>query len=349
VVVVFIHGLPVVNKEMYSKPDSFGESIYYVITKLISHDIGSIAVPCFFLISGFYFFYKNDDWSFCFYKEQLRKRTKTLLIPYLIWNLLYIIVCLFKNYIVYHFGGKYDDAYFVIQKNSWIDLMWAIPDGYYPYNFPLWYLRDLMCMILLSPIFYFIFKYAKVYALILLTIVYLLGIEIPFAGLSSTAILYFGFGIFFGLKKNLLSVIDKFGRAANYLFFVLFIVVVCLRFQGYIYIDYFVRPLVILGVISAINLVDLVATNNKIYNILAYLSETVFFIYALHAIYVVNWVRGLFSRLPISNNWCGLILSYFLIVLVCISICISIFYILRRVCPRVLSLSIGGRIKLNNE
>ena len=48
---------------------------------LISNIICQIAVPIFFLISGYLFYNKEKS-----YTQKLRKRTKTILMPYFIWN-----------------------------------------------------------------------------------------------------------------------------------------------------------------------------------------------------------------------------------------------------------------------
>ena len=57
-----------------------------------SHIIGKltlIAPAVFFMMSAYLFFYKG--FSISIYKDKLRKRIKSLLIPYLIWNLLYLL------------------------------------------------------------------------------------------------------------------------------------------------------------------------------------------------------------------------------------------------------------------
>ena len=54
------------------------------------------------------------------------------------------------------------------QNNSLYMLFWHTP-----VNYPLWFLRDLICMSALSPLFYAFFKYLKIYGLLILLALYL--------------------------------------------------------------------------------------------------------------------------------------------------------------------------------
>ena len=58
---------------------------------LFSSTICHVAVPVFYVISGFLFFYKCQTFDVHTYKAKLYKRVKTLLIPYLLWNLIQIL------------------------------------------------------------------------------------------------------------------------------------------------------------------------------------------------------------------------------------------------------------------
>ena len=60
---------------------------YYSATRHILSDIiARIAVPIFFLFSGFLFFYQTGNFNKDIYTTKLKKRFKTLLVPYLFWN-----------------------------------------------------------------------------------------------------------------------------------------------------------------------------------------------------------------------------------------------------------------------
>lgn len=56
-----------------------------------SHVVTGFAVPTFFMFSGFLFFYKVDHWGVSVYGNKLRKRARTLLVPYLLWLALSVL------------------------------------------------------------------------------------------------------------------------------------------------------------------------------------------------------------------------------------------------------------------
>ena len=67
---------------------------------IFAQGICRIAVPCFFMISGFLYFSKLEKWDKRVYFEKEKKRVRTLLIPYILWNAiaiaLFVAVKLYK-------------------------------------------------------------------------------------------------------------------------------------------------------------------------------------------------------------------------------------------------------------
>lgn len=102
--------------------------------------ITSIAVPYFFLISGFFFF-KQSYYADGSYMAMLKKKLHTLFLPFCIWNLLAI-------YPLWH-SGK------IVAEPHWY--MYVADFLHSDYNGPLWYVRTLMLFMLLSPLYDWIF------------------------------------------------------------------------------------------------------------------------------------------------------------------------------------------------
>jgi len=105
--------------------------------------IGCIGVPLFYFISG-YLFFQGEGFTKKIYKEKIIRRVKTLLIPYLCWNLI--------AYFLYAFViGS-------IRYDQFLQSFWVIPQnvGHSPANGPLWFLRTLIILSLISPICYLI-------------------------------------------------------------------------------------------------------------------------------------------------------------------------------------------------
>ena len=62
----------------------------YVLEHRIGDWFGQIAVPGFFMISG-YRFYRDFDWGKL--RGKWQRRIKSLLVPYIVWNFLYSSFC----------------------------------------------------------------------------------------------------------------------------------------------------------------------------------------------------------------------------------------------------------------
>lgn len=83
--VVFVHDYSGKTYGSIVNGRSTGFWVDYV-QLFFSCGIGHVAVPLFFLISGYLFF--QGKWSWGNYANKLERRINTLLIPYLFWNCL---------------------------------------------------------------------------------------------------------------------------------------------------------------------------------------------------------------------------------------------------------------------
>ena len=115
--------------------------------------------PLFFLVSGFLFFQKYDG-SWATYKEKLSRRVKTLLIPFLIWN--------FATYLVYFAGESIPATKVYFATKYWPPIRSFTALDYanaffgftvkFPMSYQFWFIRDLMVMVVLSPLIYLLLK-----------------------------------------------------------------------------------------------------------------------------------------------------------------------------------------------
>lgn len=133
--------------------------IYFKVLYPFSLWLGETGVPGFFFISGYLFFLSKKS-----YKQKIRDRVYTLLIPYLFWNL----ILLFFYIIAYALGHPLIIFKTSIADYNWIDYLRVFWDrGEFNYGnsapllCPLWYIRNLLIMSVLSPIFYYLIKYVR--------------------------------------------------------------------------------------------------------------------------------------------------------------------------------------------
>lgn len=168
--VILIHSN--INNFIPSDFNGYGPEIVDFITSLMQ-----VCVPSFFIVSGYLFFYKVDNFTVDVYKKKLSSRFKTLFIPYIIWNLfcaaLFVTKVLYLNFPglgiiengTIHWGKFFEG--FVYREQA---------DGY-PYAFAFWFIRNLMVFVLLTPIVWVIaHKWWSV--IVLFAVKYMSGIDL---------------------------------------------------------------------------------------------------------------------------------------------------------------------------
>ncbi len=184
--------------------------LFFCVNYLTVEVIARTAVPLFFFISGFLFFYKTESFSLSIYKQKLRKRFRTLAIPYVSWNaiviLLYIVLQTFlpgltsgENKPMADFSAL--DYLAAFWDMKMVDADWS--SYHMPINYPLWFIRDLMVVVLFSPLVYWLVKRLRGYALAGLAFLWMMAWGMPVTGFSTTAFFFFAFGAYFSVNKKL--------------------------------------------------------------------------------------------------------------------------------------------------
>lgn len=313
-------------------------AVYIFLTEYISHNFGRIAVPIFFLISGFLFFRRAPErFSWTFFTEQWRKRIWTLLIPYLLWNILKYSIVLVKTYVHGCLVGG-DAGLDDLRALSMLDVLYA------PINEPLWYVRDLICMVLVAPLFYTLFRCVGVVGLLGLLVFYFSVLHPPIIGFSPTAIFYFGLGAYYAIsQRNMLDDFCRF-RWSPFLLFLLILLVGTFVDNVTMYKEYWIRPAIVLGVVGIFYVVLVVKESYpKILAFCARHAGSVFFIYAVHEIYLKSWVKGIFYRTPLAESGIGMIVGYAVMPLCLLALCHFLDGLTKRISPRGYKLFTGGR------
>lgn len=175
---------------------------YEFLKLLVSQTLVKVAVPVFFIMSGYLFFANVDKWDVATYKKKTLRRIKTLLIPYLIWNLLMAVKL--KTFSMSMFWAYWDPAGSQIDWFGHEQLMTA------PANMPLWFLRDLMVVSLLTPIIYILVRRLGYWLMAVLTVLYLSGVYAFIPGLSAYAVFFFTLGAYLSIRKK--NLIENFKR-----------------------------------------------------------------------------------------------------------------------------------------
>lgn len=199
VCVVMVHCMPDANSIEHGLSDSIRQYLLPIVND---------AVPLFFMISGYLFFVNIDKFTWNVYRTKMRSRINTILLPYLLWNLLYL---LFYSAQSFAFpaqlisGGKTPVQNFAVEDFLlcfWRTSVLGPENTYYPIYVPLWFLRDLFLICLASPVIYLLMKYLRKAFPVLLLLAYLfLNIDNATPIIRISPILNFMIGAYIAMIK----------------------------------------------------------------------------------------------------------------------------------------------------
>lgn len=353
VLVVFIH----VN--LYMKSFSLESVDFANLTAMdgcnlfrasISHVLAHVAVPLFFFISGYLFFKGLRAWNWSQYAGKLRRRVKTLLVPYLIWNTMAIAVYLLIDLrpaslsAVWDFLGEngYLKMYWSSSVWNGARLNWFGLSAYMtgPFLVPLWFLRDLMVVMVLSPLLWGLFRYLKGWGLLLLVLchVSLMGI----GGFTTTTFLFFGAGAYCSLNS-----IDPTRWTWKYRYLIYLVALVLWGIETCY--DGYLTPVgnrlfpffEIAGSMAVFNAATALVRNGSHFPRL--LSGSAFFIYVSHVVLFLQVARAVSRRLFHPDGALSIAVSYLFTAVLTVALCVACYWFLRKFTPRLCSWLTGQR------
>lgn len=328
--------------------------------------IGLMTVPFFFFVSGYFFFYKTETWNRTVYRTKIAKRVRSLLVPYLTWNLLCLLLTISHDAFKYFTQGQPQELLeaFMNQYGSfgkivsyfWTSSIWDIGSTYLlgsrtwmsgPIILPFWFLRDLIVISLLSPLVYRAIKWGSCYLIGLLGVAYILKLWTT-PGLGVTGIFFFTFGAWLSLnRKNIVETFHPFRKLIGGLTFIFLIA--CLTVEHKHITPILNNLFCLTGMISAINLAARLLEKGKI-AVRPRLSQTCFFVYALHGMRIARFSFLGMGMTVAGSLFCarqgivGTLLAYLASPVLGLIFCLLLFGLMKRFTPGFLKILIGGRL-----
>ena len=316
VLVVFLHidNAPSIAVLHYDWSWNDGRWLYE-LTIVAVNIVAKIAVPCFFFISGYLFFYKNKIFTVEAYKDKIKRRIRSLLIPYVIWNILAV-------------------AYLYVTQDIVPDSLAGIFIA--PANFPLWFLRDLIIIVVFSPIIYGIVRYAKLVGLLAMTVLYVSNL-IPVLVVCLFSSVYFFYLGSYCSQNGFVELVRRDGRPLYIATGALLAASFVLYGQG-VY-DYVLAIFLIVGTLCSIKIgYELVENGAKL---LPVLTASSFFIYVSHKLGATYIAKLLFKAM--LDNYYVLTLRFFVAPFLAVLICIAVFAVWQKCSPKTLSFVTGRK------
>lgn len=209
---VIINGTHPVNAGQYP----VHEWLYH----FISYELTGAAVPLFFFISGFLFFYRSS-FSPLVYGKKIKRRVHSLLIPYLFWNLAVLVLFVLSQIYFSRISSGHTLPIAEFTFSDWLHLFWDYSDGN-PICYQFWFIRDLMVVSLLSPVVFLCVRHIKCLAPFLSGVIWAFHLVPTVPGFSPISIFFFTFGAWFSIRnRNFAVIFEKYRLPLTALYAVL--------------------------------------------------------------------------------------------------------------------------------
>jgi len=336
ILVVFLHSH---NEELKLTGTVASDQSYLVLffENFLSKGVARIAVPLFFLISGF-LFYTSYDFTLGGIAGKYKRRLKSLLIPYLFWSVFGLILFLVLQAIP---GSRAFFTKELIANYSFSKLLFTLLLDPIPYQ--LWFVRDLIMLVLISPLIWYLTKSMRGVFLGLLLFLWIMAPK-TFELFSNEALLFFTLGCAFATDNTQLVSRRLSAYSSYYLFFLWLIIVSFTTYRLTFKEATFTLTLfndlgILVGILAVWSLYDHVDPSQiaKCSILFGYS----FFIFVFHEPLLTVLKKGLFFLLG-RTNFSSLAI-YVIAPLMTIILSMFLRYVWRKHIPRFYDFATGGR------
>lgn len=311
-----------------------------------------MAVPVFFMLSGFLFFYKVGDLTRDVYGKKVRRRAATLLVPYILWNILMVardlLLPVLKARSFSGFGDVMADMGNCLLWNhhSWADgIDWL---GFSTWNSspiltPLWYVRDLMVVVLCAPVIYFLVKRAGLAVVSVLGLLWLSRVGVSVPGFSAVAFFFFTLGAYFSVNgQNMVEQLYRFRWVALAVCAVAWPCLVWNFGDNSPLLSTLFRVFTTAAAILSVCVARLLICKGLVHAV-PFLAKGTFFVFALHPFLLKLSMCRLTAPLT-SFGYVGSSVAYMIAPFINAAICLGVYWLMGKFTPRILSVLTGSRV-----
>ena len=315
----------------------------------------AFAVPMFFAISGFLIAVKTDSGrAGGWFPSILKKRVRTLLVPYFVWCIIYILsfipLALLKNRLLGK--GLLENTSLVepVLSLQNVVYLFGLSFSEYPALRVLWYVRNLFLLCLLTPLLFPVMRH-RLSALLFLALNGILFLLFPTLfpffsgpGFNLQGLLFFSIGIYLAEYPLKPDEFPYFRKSLPFLWVVLAVFKTwCLRNSGLSseHSAMLLNACIVVGVGSVWVLYDMIPAFRLLGRLRV--SKDSFFLYAFHLIVMDILIGSQVQDLLRSRLHVPELGIYFLRFLIPLALSLLTAEILKRLLPRFYGLLTGGR------
>lgn len=303
IMVAFLHSYTLADNFLHSTT-FITEGLNYTtfIQYFLCNGLTRFAVPMFFMISG-YLFYLTFKMTGSGYLYKIKSRFVSLAVPYILWSLISMCIC-------YIFWGMdimpVNDMKANLEAGGFLQVLRNPP------NFQFWFVKELICYVIVSPLIYLLIKYkiTRILYLAALFVVWFLDIN-PVSFIVTEALFFFSIGAYLAITNKAELIMKKINKnclivsGAAWIIMLTVKTVLCgISKQGdpaqLILVLY--KLSIIIGIFTVWYGMDYIMDNEKIKDELLGLSCHTFFIFCFHEPlldfviqYTLKYINNIFS------------------------------------------------------
>lgn len=310
---------------------------------LLSKIVARVAVPNFLLISGYLFFRNIESFTPRLYCDKLKRRLRSVVIPYIFWNAVVILLYFVGQSLVPQLFSGENTRVCDYTPLEWVKAFWRVDGTISPINPPLWYVRNLLVMVVLSPLVYLLLKNRVVGVLFIATMLCLwlscLPLNRALIWLFPKFIFFFSLGAWFAIHK---VAVPKFRIGVFAVGLLLYVLAIAVVFVGRGVMDNIAYEVAILvGSMLVMYLANYLA-GSRGWRVPVWLGSSYFFIFVYHYVPLALLQRLAlrFFKPTTDVEFFAIYFSTFAVILL---LGVGLFHLLKRLLPKFTAFILGSR------
>lgn len=316
--------------------------LYHSFSTIFIDSICSAAVALFFFISGYLFFHESA-FNAQIYKKKIKNRIHSILIPYLLWNIICFVILFILQNTFSTFSLLLHKKIATFTPQDYLYIFWNIQkitelssDQQGPLVGQFWFLQCLFTFTILAPIIYFTIKKTKLFIVLVILLLCLTDKTPSMPGFNVVSLYYFTLGAFFSIS-NIKCYTEKIGiylyTMVGYIIFYIFRNV--MQLEHLKLIDETLLIFTIIGITYHIT------KGKNISNRALYLCNSCFFVFAIHR-YFTSIGLNIAKKITFHNSLEALI-CFLCISSISIVFSVLCYQLMHKVLPKTTRILTGNR------
>ncbi len=262
---LMIFGVVIVHTPPTLEVHELDSSLWAHFISILQNGIFRAGVPVLTVISGFLLFGSNADLK---YLDLLKKKANSLLLPFIIFNFGHVAL----QFAVYLGTGRWlGEDLFEQSFDYWMNTLFALRG--LPSNDPLHFLRELLVLVILSPILGLLIRRLPVVGLVGVSLLFLTNSEGFLINRSDMPVAFYIGGLAAVYKWNL-KALDKFWYISLLCYLAACAAITIFEIRSFIWLR-LIAPVLVWSAVAPL-------VNTRLGKLMAQLSVYSFFLYLAH-------------------------------------------------------------------